>query len=353
MKERIFRSIENDSHIRHVLAGRTRIDDWKKFTRTHFNIIAKEINKKVSKHVSEQPFLLTDYLLLGKDMVEKLAFEFHLKDTEKLVDYLDLSNTAKPFNWISGKTLERYWTHDNVKPKDLKLNVLLTYLGVPLNDWDNWKYELAATSTESVKQNPHAAGLTPQSSNVVVSPKDQIFFKNIRNYYLGSYYLYYIKTDTRKIIKTPFIIKMEGPDIVVESTSEGHRYKSTVIKNMLKSMYVVCTNRDWEQEEEVYLFNIGLETKPEVIFGVSITLTSKSGIPVGIKNVLIKQSNDVKLLENEPETEIEFNAENLNEEESVIAEYFKKVSKQIIFGEYCCTFDEFKESVNDQATRLI
>jgi len=117
---------------------------------------------------------------------------------------------------------------------------------------------------------------------------------------------------------------------------------------MLKSLYVVNTNLDWEQEEEVYLFNIGLETNPEVIFGVSITLTSKSGIPVAIKNVLIKQSADINFLDKETETEINFNSEDINEEEVTIVTYFKKVNAQILFAEYCCTFDEFKEEVEDK-----
>jgi len=117
---------------------------------------------------------------------------------------------------------------------------------------------------------------------------------------------------------------------------------------MLKSLYVVNTNLDWEQEEEVYLFNIGLETNPEVIFGVSITLTSKSGIPVALKNVLIKQSDDVNYLDQETETEIKFNSEDTNEEESTIVSYFKKVNSQILFAEYCCTFEEFKEDVEEK-----
>ncbi|RUA11621.1 MAG: hypothetical protein DSY82_03375 [Flavobacteriia bacterium] len=348
MKQKIFNAIENDEKIKLALENRTNIKDWKNFTRTHFNIIAKEINKKVSEKVTENPVYISDYLLLGKDKVENLAFQFNLKYPAEVIDYLDLSSSNKPFNWISGKTLERYWTDDSVKPKDLKLNVLLTYLEVPIKDWDEWKYYSSPNTFKSAVI--HKPQIT-EGNDLIISPKDKIFFKNIRRYYLGSYYLYYIKTDNKRIVKTPFIIKEEGNKVVIESTSEGHRYKSTVIKNMLKSLYVVCTNLDWEQEEEVYLFNIGLETKPEVIFGVSITLTSKSGIPVAIKNVLIKQSTDVNYLDNESETEINFNSQNSNEEESTIVEYFKKVNSQILFAEYCCTFQEFKESLeNEQFT---
>lgn len=345
MKQKIFEAIESDKKIKIILEHRTNKIDWKNFTRTHFNIIAKEINKKVSELVNENPIYISDFLLLGKDKVENLAFEYNLDNPSDVINYLDLSSTSKPFNWISGKTIERYWTIEGVKPKDLKLNVLLTYLGVAIKDWDEWKYYSSSNTFKSaIVQKPQVIAENSQ----IVSPKDKIFFKNIKNYYLGSYYLYYIKTDNKRIVKTPFIIKMEGDKIVIESTSEGHRYKSTIIKNMLKSLYIVCTNLDWEQEEEVYLFSIGLETKPEVIFGVSITLTSKSGIPVAIKNVLIKQSTDVNYLDHETETEITFNCEDINEEEATIVTYFKKVNAQILFAEYCCTFEEFKEDVKDK-----
>ncbi len=345
MKQKIFNAIESDEKIRMILEHRTNITDWKNFTRTHFNIIAKEINKIVSAKVNDNPIYISDFLLLGKDKVENLAFEYSIKNPIEIVDYLDLSSSSKPFNWISGKTLERYWTIEGVKPKDLKLNVLLTYLGIAINDWDEWKYYSSSKTyelKESQKSNFFSEG------QIIVSPKDRIFFKNIKKYYLGSYYLYYIKTDNKRIVKTPFIIKLVDDIIVIESTSEGHRYKSTVIKNMLKSLYVVNTNLDWEQEEEVYLFNIGLETNPEVIFGVSITLTSKSGIPVAIKNVLIKQSTDVNYLDQETETEISFSSKEINEEEATIVTYFKKVNAQILFAEYCCTFDEFKEDVEEK-----
>jgi len=345
MKHRIFKSIESDERIKSILEHRTNITDWKNFTRTHFNIIAKEINRSVSEIVNENSIYISDYLLLGKDKVENLAFEYNLENPIDVINYLDLSSSSKPFNWISGKTLERYWTIEEVKPKDLKFNVLLTYLGIAIKDWDEWKYYSSSSTFKSSSIQKPAIN---SGGQVLISPKDKIFFKNIRRYYLGSYYLYYIKTDNRRIVKTPFIIKLEDNNIVIESTSEGHRYKSTVIKNMLKSLYVVNTNLDWEQEEEVYLFNIGLETNPEVIFGVSITLTSKSGIPVAIKNVLIKQSADVNYLDHENETEINFNSKDINEEEVTIVTYFKKVNAQILFAEYCCTFDEFKENVEDK-----
>jgi len=346
MKHKIFKAIEQDIKINNILSHRTNLTDWKSFTRTHFNLIAKEINKNVSSYVQENPILIYDYLLLGKDKVEKLKFDHNLDTSEELIDQLDLTSVNKPFNWISGKTLERYWNELDVKPKDLKLNVLLSYLQVSIKDWEEWKY-YSSSSLDSKELNNISNEKILNESN---SSKDHIFLKNIKNYYLGSYYLYYLKTDNKsRIVKTPFIIKTENDKIIIESTSEGYRYKSVIIKRMMNNLYVLCRNLDWE-EEESYLFNIGLETKPEVIFGVSITLTAKSGIPVAIKNILIKQSSDVHLLDNESEKEIKINNESktgLVEEDCVIKYFERGNDTKLMFAEYCNTFSEFKESLEE------
>jgi len=262
------------------------------------------------------------------------------------MDQLDLTSVNKPFNWVSGKTLERYWNVADVKPKDLKLNVLLSYLQVPIKDWEEWKYYSTGTSESKELTNISDEKIQDES----ISSKDHIFLKNIKNYYLGSYYLYYLKTDNKnRIIKTPFIIKIENDKIIIESTSEGYRYKSVIIKRMMNNLYVLCRNLDWE-EEESYLFNIGLETNPEVIFGVSITLTAKSGIPVAIKNILIKQSSDVHFLDGESEKEIKLNGEHKTgfDEEDCVLKYFNNGNAtKLMFAEYCNSFSEFKESLEE------
>lgn len=344
MKKDIFRAVENDDRIRSLLNQRTNITDWQSFTRTHFNFIAKEINKNISKEVLENPIFVLDFLLIGKDKVENLKFEFNVDQLEDVIDHLDLTSSNRPFNWISGKTLERYWKRDDVKPKELKLNVLLSFLKIPIKDWEKWKYYSNNDEVANSKEKPSKN----TNEQLTVSLKNQIFFKNISNYYLGSYYLYYSKTENKKrIIKTPFIIKLVNDKIVIESTSEGHRYKSSIVKRMMNTLYVSCSNLDWE-EDEVFLFNIGLETKPEVIYGVSITLTGKSGIPVAIKNILIKQSSDINFLDNEYEKEIKVPSENLSEEEECVVKYFSNNSESnLIFAEYCNTFDEFKEAVEE------
>ncbi|MCB0376308.1 MAG: hypothetical protein KDD04_10345, partial [Sinomicrobium sp.] len=123
----IFRCIEEDEKINSILQYRTRIKDWRSFTRTHFNIIAKEINRDVSDKIAKNPILITEFLLMGKDKVEKLLDDYGLESVEDIAGYLNLTRTA-PVNWVSGKTLERYWKEADVQPKNLKMNVLLTYL---------------------------------------------------------------------------------------------------------------------------------------------------------------------------------------------------------------------------------
>lgn len=340
MKHNIFRNIESDERIGRVLSYRTHIKDWQQFTRTHFNLIAKTINKGVSEKVAKNPVLVTEFLLMGKDKVEKLLDDYGLESVEEITGYLNLSGNT-PVHWISGKTLERYWKEEKVHPKDLKMNVLLTYLNVPIQDWEVWKYEanpVPVVKKESETAEP--APLKPVKTNAGDYP---LFFENIRKYYLGSYYLYYPKTDNSGyIVKTPFIIKCEGGEVIIESKSEGQRYRSTVVKKMQNNLFVSCANLDWD-EDEIYLFNTGLETNPEVIYGVSITLTGKSSIPVAIKNVLIRQSNDISALEGETEKEVPLTGTDHNEEERMVAAYFNKLAgTPLLFAEYRHTLKEFK-----------
>ena len=279
--------------------------------------------------------------MIGKDKVENIILDHRFGGIEDVIDFLELDSTTV-FSWISGKTLERYWKEEKVKPKDLKFNVLLTYLDVPIKEWDDWKYYSNPIINE-VLPPAKTTGIT-NLNTTIVPEKNIIFFNNIKSFYLGSYYLYYLKTDNNeRIVKTPFVIKTENNAIVIESASEGQRYKSNLVKRMQNSLHISCRNLDWD-EDEVYLFNIGLETKPEVIFGVSITLTAKGNIPVAIKNILIRQSEDINWLDTESEKDISMKRENDNQEELAVMNYFKKPpTSQLLFSEYPVSLEEFKE----------
>ncbi|WP_405415730.1 hypothetical protein [Maribacter sp. Asnod1-A12] len=337
-QHKIFRHIEKNEVILKVLSHRTTLTNWQLYTRTHFNIIATEINKIVSEKVLKNPKLISDFLLIGKDKVENIILDYRYGGIDDVLDHLNLDGN-KPFNWISGKTLERYWKEENIKPKDLKWNVLLTFLDVPILNWDDWKY-----SSDLTVETPEPEKLIDNTDQRILTRKSKVFFNNIRNYYLGSYYLYYLKTDNnQQLIKTRFIIKSENDEIIVESVSERQTYRSTMVKRMQSNLYISCKNLNWN-EEEIFLFNIGLETKPEVIFGVSITLTSKGSIPVAIKNVLIKESSDILALENTEEKQISLKNYNANtdERELAVINYFKNdISSPLLFGEFGMTIQEF------------
>ena len=116
----------------------------------------------------------------------------------------------------------------------------------------------------------------------------------IKSYYLGNYFLYYQKTDgSKNIIKTPFILKEnESGQIVVKSVSEGHRYSGKVMGIRDGCLYIDCQNLDFEEMEQ-YVFNIGLETKPQVLFGVSNTVSVKNHQAVALKNILINNRRTI------------------------------------------------------------
>ena len=336
---KILRAIEQEPTLQTFLAKRTKKVNWQTFTRTQFNFVATHINKLVTQRVLKHPFLLSDYLLIGPNKFETIYFKYKIEKPEALVRFLD-PTSHRPFSWISGKTLESLWAGG--RAKDLKLNVLLTYLDIPVPDWEEWKYPKA------LKNNPPREETLsfPTTKAFSSTATNKRFYANLRKYYLGSYYLYYLRTDNnQKIVKTPFIIKEDKGHIIVDSTSEGHRYKSHPIQKMMNNMYIVCQNLDWSEEFETHLFNIGLETQPEVIFGVSLTTTVKGGIPVAIKKILIKQSSAIDFLDGETEKNIPLKTSSTHEEEALVIKYFKQQSHQILFAEYCCSYNDFKEKL--------
>ena len=92
---------------------------------------------------------------------------------------------------------------------------------------------------------------------------------------------------------------------------------------------------------EQYVFNIGLETNPEVLFGVSTTVSVKERLGVALKNILVKQKNNIEGFENEKEIEIPFSKKYKQvSEESVIVNYLKNSPNNIIKTMSCCNLFE-------------
>ncbi len=329
------KSLELQPDLLQALKSSNRDLNWSKFTRTQFNLVARIINKKITREVMRNPDLVEMNLITGKQHLEKQLFALKCQTIFDFIRYLGNLGEYRVYNWISGKTLQSYWNEGEAKY--IKINVLLVFLDIPFADWNLWQKE-SARGTESYAA---SLGRNPFSGNG--NAKSSLSL--VKAYYLGNYFLYYQKTDgSKNIVKTPFILKEhENGQIVVKSVSEGHRYMGKVIGIKDGCLYINCQNLDFEEMEQ-YIFNIGLETKPQVLFGVSNTVSVKNRQAVALKNILIKQQQSQPNFDNIPETEIPFsNKYDSKSEESLVVRYFARSGNNIIVTPSCCNLDVLRE----------
>lgn len=342
---KVLTAIEADTEIVLLLSRRTAKSDWSTFTRTIFNLLAKLINQKVTEKVLENPYLLSENLLFGEQKFEMLLSELDLDNTHELLEYIKDKELNKPFNWVSGKTLQSYWSGGS--PKELKINVLLVYLNIPINEWENWKHiDIQQTNIDStIEPKNSTEGYFNFSNSKTIKGH---FLKCISNYYLGSYFLYYQKCDNHgKVVKAPFVIyEDEQGEILYRTINEGQRYISYPAQKMANALCFMGRNLDWEEINEMHLINIGMETNPEVLFGVSITMSKYGGLPMALKNVLIHQSKDIHFLDDVKEKEFFIDNPAEHEQDAIMLNYFKKGDAQIMFADFGCSFEDFKETLN-------
>jgi hypothetical protein len=303
---------------------------WNEFTRTQFNAIAKIINKNITHEVIKNPELVEQYLVIGKLKVEKEIFGLRKKQVSDFISHLSNFSPYQVYNWISGKTLQSYW--NGGEAKEIKINALLTFLKIPFSRWAEWITPAANMITPA----PTIADPFFESSKASLAV--------VRKYYTGNYFLYYQKTDgSRLVIKTPFVLKeADNGDVLMHSVSEGHRYSGRVMGVRDGCLYINCQNLDFEEMEQ-YVFNIGLETKPEVLFGVSNTVSVKDRLAVGLKNILVKQPGHDDAFAAIPEVEIPFDKKySHRSEEAVMVQYIKQSGCNIISSRSCCDMDELQ-----------
>jgi len=312
------------------------MDNWGNFSRTHFNNIALVINKKITKAAINNSDLVAQYLIIGKIKIEKDVLNLNCGSITGFIEHLSKRSEYQIYNWVSGKTLQSYW--NNGDAKIVKINALLVFLEVPIMEWNDWIKEIVRSFVK-------------EETSLIFPFKTHDFnhssFKIIKKYYVGNYYLYYQKTDgSDNIIKTPFILKeQESGEILVHSISEGHQYTGKVMGLRDGCLYINCQNLDFEEIEQ-YVFNIGLETNPEVLFGVSTTVSVKDRLGVALKNILVKQKLILPDFERESESEISFNKYYTStSEESTIVNFLKNSSNNIIKTRSCCNLFEL---VTDQ-----
>jgi hypothetical protein len=326
--EKIKRAVEQDYLVLNALKPRGK-HDWNSFTRTQFNTVARVINKEITREVVANPELVELNLIIGKQKLEK---EMQRLRCHSLYDYLKLlgnMNEYRIYNWVSGKTLQSYWQGGDCK--FIKMNALLVFLKVPMKDWESWQQENRMINAKPALPVP---GFSKSSLQIV------------KSYYLGNYFLYYQKTDgSKNIIKTPFTLKEhESGQVIVKSVSEGHRYSGKVMGIRDGCLYINCQNLDFEEMEQ-YVFNIGLETKPQVLFGVSNTVSVKTRLAVALRNILVKQKTDDPSFDNIQETEIPFTRKYpALTEEAIIVGYLKQFTDNIISTPNCCNLEDLKSS---------
>ena len=305
--------------------------DWSNFTRTNFNNIAQVINKKITKAVIINPDLVDQFIVVGKLKIEKDILNLRCGSVTGFIKHLNDRSEYQIYNWISGKTLQSYWNDGDAKM--VKINALLVFLQVPFKDWNNWISEAPVSLADEHISNIFQFKIIPQ---------DHSSFSILKKYYVGNYYLYYQKTDgSQNIIKTPFLLKEDKTgQILMHSVSEGHHYNGMVMGVKDGCLYINCQNVDFEEMEQ-YVFNIGLETKPEVLFGVSTTISVKERLGVALKNVLVKQKTNVEGFEKEREIEISFSKKYEDvSEESIIVAYLKNSFCNIIKTQSCCNLSD-------------
>jgi hypothetical protein len=334
LSEKIKRAIEMHTEIVSALKLKSRELRWEHFTRTQFNMVARVINKNITKEIQANEDLVDMHLIIGKQQLEKQLLSLRQNSVHDFIRYIGNFREYRVFNWVSGKTLQSYWK--NGEAKYVKLNALLVFLQVPFIEWDVWQKDQSRRTDKyksSLNKLPLAAmGLSKSSLSI------------IKNYYLGNYFLYYQKTDgSKNIIKTPFILKEhDNGQVIIKSVSEGHRYSGKVMGIRDGCLYINCQNLDFEEIEQ-YIFNIGLETKPQILFGVSNTVSVKNRQAVALKNILVKQQSNDPGFENIQETEIAFSKKYMSQtEEAVVVNYLKQATNNIITTNSCCNLDDLK-----------
>ncbi|HVM89020.1 MAG TPA: hypothetical protein VMT76_12595 [Puia sp.] len=340
LSQKIKKAIQSHPEIVSALKLKGKELRWERFTRTHFNLIARVINKVISKEVLVNENLVEMHLIIGKQQLEKQLFILRQNNIHDFIKHIGNLNEYRVFNWISGKTLQSYWSGGQAKY--VKINALLVFLQVPFIDWDEWQ------KNETQKNNRYTLGLSKLPLTAMGLSKSSLSI--IKNYYLGNYFLYYQKTDgSRNIIKTPFILKeLENGQVIVKSVSEGHRYSGKVLGIRDGCLYINCQNLDFEEMEQ-YIFNIGLETKPQVLFGVSNTVSVKNRQAVALKNILVKQQTNDHGFENIQETEIPFSKKyGVQTEEAIIVNYLKQSANNVITTPNCCNLIDLLETAGTQ-----
>lgn len=328
LSNKIKSNIETSELLEPAISHLKNNKDWQSFTRTIFMNIAKIINRKVTEYVIESPQLIEENVLIGINELDRI-FKLHsLHTVADFIKHLKEIPKYRTYNWISGKTLQSYWNEANAKDK--KVNVLLTFLGVDQSEWDNWKAEYSSVNISkaiNMENNP---------------PIDEKTNYLLKKYYLGHYFRYYQKADQSDcIIKAPFIIREStNGDVIAESKTVGHRYKSFAIQISDGALYIDFKNIDWDEREH-HILNIGIATYPKVLIGVSNSLNNRKQA-IAKRNVLIRQTHTYDF---EQVSNLEIPYDKVFEKrnnDAIVLDFFKKRKNNLIITSLYYNMDELK-----------
>ncbi|MFM8833120.1 MAG: hypothetical protein ACKOEV_05745, partial [Cytophagales bacterium] len=95
-----------------------------------------------------------------------------------------------------------------------------------------------------------------------------------------------------------------------------------------------------------HIFNVGNETNPEVIFGISNTITVKSKLAIGLRNVLIKQKRDFSPPNFEEKELAMTGQEKLDDEENLVCNFFRKQKTNQLNSYATCSREEMRRMLN-------
>ncbi|MBV6647674.1 MAG: hypothetical protein KI790_19605, partial [Cyclobacteriaceae bacterium] len=301
--------IENSPIILQTIDTKRLGFDWSIYTRTTFLKIAKKINQVVTEKVIHNPVLVEDYLLIGENVLESLFRKESFNTVEDFIYSLKKMPSHRTHNWISGKTLQSYWTGES-DAKDKKLNVLLTFLGVEYDSWQDWKM----------------ATVQSQPPRAVENKTTRV----LKKYYLGRYFRYYQKAnETDAVIKVPFVIyEGQNGEVIAESKTVGHQYRSTSLMFEDGALYIQMKNLDWD-EYAFHIYNVGIATSPKFLVGTSTSLNNKKEA-IAKKNILVKADNEFDFGAIGAQ-EISYNSKvQLGAVDQKIVDYFKGASNNLI-----------------------
>ena len=109
LSARIKKAIQSHPEIITALRLRGKELHWEDFTRTHFNLVARIINKSISNEVLSNEALAEMHLIIGKQQLDKQLFLLKKNNVHDFIKYIGNLSEYRVFNWISGKTLQSYW----------------------------------------------------------------------------------------------------------------------------------------------------------------------------------------------------------------------------------------------------